>query len=75
MKLKLLFQSKDEGQFDQTLNFEMVGTRRRLQLFCRGLCVVPTICREPRYVQTHDCRAYIQINVYIVCTIFLSSEL
>ncbi len=49
IKLKLLFQSRDVGQFDQTLNFEIVGTRRRLQLFCRGLCVVPSICREPRY--------------------------
>ena len=48
IKLKLLFQSRDVGQFDQTLNFEIVGTRRRLQLFCRGLCVVPSICREPR---------------------------
>ena len=50
VKLRMLFQSRDEGQFDQTLNFEIVGTRRRLQLFCRGVCVVPSIAREPRYV-------------------------
>ena len=49
-KLRLLFSSQDEGQFDQTLGFEIAGTRRRYQLFCRGLCVVPTICREPRWV-------------------------
>lgn len=48
-KLRLLFSSQDEGQFDQTLGFEIAGTRRRYQLFCRGLCVVPTICREPRW--------------------------
>lgn len=52
-KLKLLFSSQDEGQFDQTLNFEISGTRRRYQLFCRGLSVVPTICREPRIVFPH----------------------
>ncbi len=50
-KLKLLFQSQaDIGQFDQTLNFEITGTRRRTQLFCRGHCEMPTICQEPRSV-------------------------
>ena len=58
-KLRLLFTSQDEGQFDQTLGFEIAGTRRRYQLFCRGLCVVPTICREPRWV----CAAIFPHNV------------
>ena len=58
-KLRLLFTSQDEGQFDQTLGFEIAGTRRRYQLFCRGLCVVPTICREPRWV----CAASFSHNV------------
>lgn len=49
-KLKLLFKSNEEGQYDLTLNFELAGTRRRYQLFCRGLCTVPTICSEPRIV-------------------------
>ncbi len=49
-KLKLLFQSNEPGLFDLTLNFELIGTRRRYQLFCRGLCLVPTICSEPRIV-------------------------
>ncbi|KAK6174452.1 hypothetical protein SNE40_017727 [Patella caerulea] len=48
--LKLRFQSEELGQFDQTLNFEIVGTRRRYQLFCRGVCAFPTISREPRIV-------------------------
>ena len=48
-KLKLLFFSEEEGQFDQTLNLELVGTRRHYQLFCRGLCYFPSISREPRY--------------------------
>ena len=47
--LKLRFTSDDLGQFDQTLNFEIVGTRRRYQLFCRGVCAFPTISKEPRY--------------------------
>ena len=48
--LKLRFTSEDLGQFDQTLNFELVGTRRRYQLYCRGVCAFPTISREPRIV-------------------------
>ena len=49
-KLKLLFKSDEEGQYDRTLNFEIAGTKRRYQLFCRGLCCIPTICSEPRIV-------------------------
>ena len=33
-----------------TLNFEIAGTRRRYQLFCRGLCTTPSLCTEPRIV-------------------------
>lgn len=52
-KLKLLFRSEEVGQYDHTINFELIGTRRRYQLFCRGLCTVPSICREPRIVFPH----------------------
>ncbi|KAK7505680.1 hypothetical protein BaRGS_00002951 [Batillaria attramentaria] len=48
--LRLRFQSDELGQFDQTLNFEITGTRRRYQLFCRGICAFPTISKEPRIV-------------------------
>uniref|UniRef100_H2YKD7 Uncharacterized protein n=1 Tax=Ciona savignyi TaxID=51511 RepID=H2YKD7_CIOSA len=51
--LRVRFSSEELGQFDQTLNFEIVGTRRRYQLFCRGVCSFPTICREPRVVFPH----------------------
>ncbi|CAH1779299.1 unnamed protein product [Owenia fusiformis] len=51
--LKLRFVSEELGQFDQTLNFEIMGTRRRYQLFCRGVCAFPTISREPRIVFPH----------------------
>lgn len=48
--IRLSFMSEHLGQFDQTLNFEIVGTRRRYQLFCRGICSFPGISREPRVV-------------------------
>ena len=50
VELRIAFVSQDLGQFDQTLQFELVGTRRRYQLFCRGVCSFPTISREPRIV-------------------------
>ena len=50
MTLRIRFRSEELGQFDQTLNFEIMGTRRRYQLFCRGVCSFPTISREPRVV-------------------------
>lgn len=54
--IRLRFQSEELGQFDQTLNFEIVGTRRRYQLYCRGVCAFPSISREPRYrVHTASC--------------------
>jgi hydrocephalus-inducing protein len=48
--IRLRFTSEEVGQFDQTLNFEIAGTRRRYQLHCRGICTFPTISREPRYI-------------------------
>ena len=48
--LRLRFTSDECGQFDQTLNFEIAGTRRRYQLHCRGICTFPSISREPRIV-------------------------
>lgn len=48
--IRLRFTSEEIGQFDQTLNFEIVGTRRRYQLHCRGVCTFPNISREPRIV-------------------------
>ena len=50
ISIRLRFTSEEIGQFDQTLNFEIVGTRRRYQLHCRGVCTCPTIPREPRIV-------------------------
>ncbi|XP_062442830.1 hydrocephalus-inducing protein homolog [Rhea pennata] len=51
--LKIHFSSIVPGQFDQTFNFEILGTGRLYQLFCRGTCVYPTICQDPRLVFPH----------------------
>ncbi|KAJ8247378.1 hypothetical protein GJAV_G00245700 [Gymnothorax javanicus] len=48
--LKLGFQSSVPGRFEQTLNFELVGTRRRYQLHCRGVCAFPAISQDPKIV-------------------------
>ncbi len=50
LNLKIRFTSEEIGQFDQTLNFEISGTRRRYQLHCRGMCTFPKINREPRII-------------------------
>ncbi|CAF1632179.1 unnamed protein product, partial [Didymodactylos carnosus] len=42
------FVSSEVGQFDQTITFEVVGTRRNYKIFCRGICTFPNISREPR---------------------------
>ena len=55
--IRIQFTSDDLGQFDQTLSFEITGTRRRYQLFCRGVCAFPTISREPRVVFPHRRKA------------------
>ncbi|XP_073461747.1 hydrocephalus-inducing protein homolog [Aquarana catesbeiana] len=51
--LRIHFQSNNIGNFDQTLNFELVGTRRRYQLYCRGICSFPTISLDPKIVFPH----------------------
>ncbi|CAD5117498.1 DgyrCDS6267 [Dimorphilus gyrociliatus] len=50
VNLRIRFRTEERGQFDQTLNFEIVGTRRKYSLYCRGVTDYPTICREPRVV-------------------------
>ncbi|XP_043935458.1 hydrocephalus-inducing protein homolog [Protopterus annectens] len=48
--LKIHFFSQVVGQFDQTLSFEILGTRRRYQIYCRGVCAFPSICQDPKVV-------------------------
>ncbi|KFV73572.1 Hydrocephalus-inducing protein, partial [Struthio camelus australis] len=51
--LKIHFSSIIPGQFDQTFNFEILGTHRLYQLYCRGTCMYPTISQDPRLVFPH----------------------
>ncbi|XP_036605974.1 hydrocephalus-inducing protein homolog [Trichosurus vulpecula] len=51
--LRVHFSSNEVGNFDQTFNFEVLGTRRQYQLYCRGVCTYPSICRDVRVVFPH----------------------
>ncbi|XP_042636791.1 hydrocephalus-inducing protein homolog [Orycteropus afer afer] len=48
--LRVHFSSTDLGNFDQTFTFEILGTRRQYQLYCRGVCTYPYICQDPKVV-------------------------
>ncbi|XP_006860378.1 PREDICTED: hydrocephalus-inducing protein homolog [Chrysochloris asiatica] len=48
--LRVHFSSNDLGNFDQTFNFEILGTGRQYQLYCRGVCTYPYICQNPKVV-------------------------
>lgn len=47
---RIRFRCDQVGQFDQIFNFELLNSRRIYQLYCRGICALPSISREPRYV-------------------------
>ncbi|XP_033896012.3 hydrocephalus-inducing protein-like [Acipenser ruthenus] len=51
--LRIHFNSTLVGTFDQTLNFELTGTKRRYSLYCRGVCAFPSINKDPRVVFAH----------------------
>ncbi|XP_058135740.1 hydrocephalus-inducing protein homolog isoform X1 [Dasypus novemcinctus] len=48
--LRVHFSSNDLGNFDQTFTFEILGTQRQYQLYCRGVCTYPFICQDPKVV-------------------------
>nr|KAF6318524.1 HYDIN axonemal central pair apparatus protein [Pipistrellus kuhlii] len=48
--LRVQFSATDLGNYDQTFNFEILGTCRQYQLYCRGICAYPYICQDPRVV-------------------------
>ena len=43
VQLKVKFTSKNEGKFDSTLVFEVVGTSQTFSLYVSGICEVPKI--------------------------------
>ncbi|XP_026166304.1 hydrocephalus-inducing protein-like isoform X3 [Mastacembelus armatus] len=44
--LKIWFYSDSPGTFEQTFNFELLGTQKLYQLICRGVCIYPSICSD-----------------------------
>ncbi|XP_053944033.1 hydrocephalus-inducing protein homolog [Cuculus canorus] len=67
VELKVRFSSTEPGQFDQMLHFEIVGTKRRYELQCRGTCLpVSTISQDPQYKVQHcpnNCEKITILNV------------
>ncbi|KAM6223795.1 hydrocephalus-inducing protein homolog [Rhynchocyon petersi] len=51
--LRVHFSSNEIGNIDQTLHFEIMGSRRQYQLHCRGVCAYPYICEDPKVVFPH----------------------
>ncbi|KAK2918189.1 hydrocephalus-inducing protein homolog [Channa argus] len=44
--LKIWFYSESLGKFEQTFNFELLGTQKQYLLVCKGVCTYPSICRD-----------------------------
>ncbi|XP_076848184.1 hydrocephalus-inducing protein homolog isoform X3 [Brachyhypopomus gauderio] len=57
--MKIWFHSTMAGTFDQTLSFEVMGTKRCYQLCCRGTCTFPSISKDPKTVFAH-CKKILQ---------------
>ncbi|XP_030060864.1 hydrocephalus-inducing protein homolog [Microcaecilia unicolor] len=53
VSIRIHFASLIGGQYDQTLNFEIMGTQRLYQVYCRGICSLPTISQDPKIVFPH----------------------
>ncbi|XP_048371298.1 hydrocephalus-inducing protein homolog [Sphaerodactylus townsendi] len=51
--MRIHFSSTKTGLFDQVFNFEIQGTRRQYQVYCRGICTYPTISQDPKIVFPH----------------------
>ncbi|XP_059848459.1 hydrocephalus-inducing protein homolog isoform X2 [Hypanus sabinus] len=61
--LQVNFSSVECGTFDQTLNFELLGTQRCYKLYCRGICTFPTISQDPRVVFRHRIKSLKQQEI------------
>ncbi|XP_057693166.1 hydrocephalus-inducing protein homolog isoform X2 [Corythoichthys intestinalis] len=44
--LKIWFYSSSPGNFEQMFNFELLGTHKTYQLFCKGICTYPSFCKD-----------------------------
>ncbi|NWU03945.1 HYDIN protein, partial [Urocynchramus pylzowi] len=50
VELKVRFSAKKPGNFERTLRFELVQSKRRYKLPCRGIGLYPSISQNPRVV-------------------------
>lgn len=50
--LRVWFYRDSPGKFEQTFNFELLGTRRNYQLQCTGICSYPSVCTDYMLVRT-----------------------
>ncbi|XP_027749345.1 hydrocephalus-inducing protein homolog, partial [Empidonax traillii] len=53
VELKIRFSATVPGQFDQMMNFEILGTKRLYQLPCSATALYPSISQNPRLVFPH----------------------
>ncbi|XP_077566662.1 hydrocephalus-inducing protein homolog isoform X1 [Stigmatopora nigra] len=44
--MKIWFYSSSPGDFEQMFNFELLGTHKIYQLFCKGICTYPSFCKD-----------------------------
>ncbi|XP_049580395.1 hydrocephalus-inducing protein homolog [Syngnathus scovelli] len=44
--LKLWFYSSTPGIYEQTFNFELLGTHKVYHLLCKGICTYPSFCND-----------------------------
>ncbi|TRY66375.1 hypothetical protein DNTS_003347 [Danionella cerebrum] len=45
--LKIWFNSSVVGHFDQHFSFEVLGTKKGYELYCKGICAFPSISQDP----------------------------
>ncbi|NXR30397.1 HYDIN protein, partial [Zosterops hypoxanthus] len=50
VELKVHFFTENPGKFEQTLKFEVAGTKRQYELPCSAIGLYPSICQDPRLV-------------------------
>ncbi|NWR06174.1 HYDIN protein, partial [Paradoxornis webbianus] len=50
VELKVHFSTQKPGKFEQTLRFELVGTKRQYELPCSATGLYPSISQDPRLV-------------------------